>query len=194
MLLGLAEHYSTGKKPEHDVYLVVSPGHEQEQDGPRHFVETHQDIVNRTRLAVSLEHVASTGIARSYRGQFQNVNDKYGNREDFFVPTNADSQQREVTMSNESPLLKRAWANAASRNGLASPANIWGPAAGPEPRPFTAAGVPVVTNVETNHWYHTSGDTPETISEESMERAFRFYTDFLSQLERTPSSEIKGDN
>ena len=55
------------------------------------------------------------------------------------------------------------------------------------------AGVNGVQNVEVDHWYHTSGATADTISSESLARAFLFFTDFLAIVDQATRAEIEAE-
>jgi hypothetical protein len=192
VMIGLADYYGQ-VQPEHDIYFVASPGHHHGAGGAKFLVDNYPDLMANNMLAVNLEHVASTGIARIDGNLMDRVRDQYGNIVPSLSPTNADSPWHGVQMSIKTPFLVDAWREASERNGHIQPANVW-EAQRFVPGESTAldvAGLYVVQNVETNHWYHSSGSTPETISEESLRRAFLLYSDFLDLVDQASKAEIQ---
>jgi hypothetical protein len=88
-------------------------------------------------------------------------------------------------------VLKQVLADAAVRNQFTAPARFVGaPVA--ELAPIVAAGATGIQDVETSIWYHTSGDTPATVSAESMQRVLLFYQDVLNRLDRLSRAQIRG--
>ncbi len=195
MLLGLAEHFGANR-PRHDVYFVVSPGHHHGAVGSNFFVENYTEVVANNMLTVNLEHIAAGGITRSYAGTFRRERDAYGNQFPRLVPTNWDAQWRISTMTSKTPFLVDAWHRASNSSYYSQSADIWetGPNSFPgEAGALARAGVNGVQNVEVDHWYHTSGATADTISSESLARAFLFFTDFLAIVDQASRAEIEAE-
>ncbi len=192
VLMGLAEYYGENQ-PEHDLYFVASPGHHHGAGGAAFLVDNYPDVIANNMLAVNLEHIASTGIARIDSNLMDRVRDKYGNIVPSLSPTNADSSWHGVQVSVKTPFLVNAWREASEKNRYIQPANVW-EASRFVPGESTAldvAGLYVIQNVETNHWYHSSGSMPETISAESLQRAFLLYSDFLDIVDGASKAEVQ---
>jgi hypothetical protein len=56
---------------------------------------------------------------------------------------------------------------------------------------IVAAGATGIQDVETSMWYHTSGDTPETVAPESLQRALLFYKDILDHADTMTRAEVR---
>jgi hypothetical protein len=122
------------------------------------------------------------------------VTDAYGNIANSMTPTNWDSPWHGVAMSDKTPFLVNAWQEAAASNMYTQPASVWEPAARSVPgeaAAVDAAGALVIQNVETSHWYHSSGATAETISPESLQRAYLFFRDIMHIIDDATKAEIR---
>lgn len=192
VLMGLAEYYGA-RQPMHDIYFVASPGHHHGAGGSQFLVDNYPELIANNMLSLNLEHVASTGMARIDANLMDRVRDKYGNLIAELSPTNADSLWHGVQMSMATPFLVDAWRQASESNLYLQPANTWEASRfmPGESTSLSVAGVPVVQNVETNHWYHSSGSMPETISQESLQRAFLLYSDFVDLVDKASKAEVE---
>jgi len=194
VLIGLAEYFNA-LKPIHDIYFVASPGHHHGAGGSAFLVENYPDLLADNMLSINLEHVASTGIARIDANLMDRKRDNYGNLVAALSPTNGDSLWHGVQMSAETPFLVAAWRQASEKNRVTQPASVWeaGRFMPGESTSLDIAGVLVVQNVETNHWYHSSGSTADTVSAESLERAFLFYSDFSAIVDQASKAEVAAE-
>lgn len=192
VMIGLAEYYGA-KQPIHDVYFVASPGHHHGAGGSAFLVDNYPDLITNNMLSVNLEHIASIGMARIDANMMDRVRDNYGNLLASLSPTNTDSLWHGVQMSNRTPFLVNAWRQASESNMYSQPANVWEASRfmPGESTSLDIAGAFVVQNVETNHWYHSSGSMPETISPESLKRAFLLYNDFINLADQSSKAEIQ---
>jgi len=186
-LIALARHYAHGRKPRHDLVFFLSPGHHSATNGTAALMNFDPELPKRNLVLLNLEHIGQAGVYRSY---MKSTTDRYGRRSAAYVPTNWDSQGREVTLSPDSAALRSAWNDAAARNAFTTPAVINGPAIA-EPAPFVAAGGTGVQNVETSVWFHTTGDTVAAIAPEAMQRAALFYRDFIDNVDKLSRSQIR---
>lgn len=177
----------------HDIYFVASPGHHHGAGGSQFLVDNYPELIANNMLSLNLEHVASTGMARIDANLMDRVRDNYGNLIAELSPTNADSLWHGVQMSMATPFLVDAWRQASESNLYLQPANAWEASRfmPGESTSLSVAGVPVVQNVETNHWYHSSGSMPETISQESLQRAFLLYSDFVDLVDKASKAEVE---
>ena len=194
VMLGLASYFGEAEnQPEHDIYFLASPGHHHGAGGTAFFVETYPEVLANNMLAINLEHVASTGVARIDAYLMDGVTDNYGNIVSSLSPTNWDSPWHGVAMSEKTPFLVNAWQAAAEKNMYAQPANAWEPESRSVPgeaAAIDAAGAIVIQNPETSHWYHSSGATAETISPQSLQRAFLFFKDLVEITDAASKAEI----
>jgi Peptidase family M28 len=186
-LIGLAKYYARAAKPQHDLYFFLSPGHHSATGATTSLIKHDPLIPKNNIVLLNLEHIGQAGVYRSYTHASV---DKYGRRTDQYVPTNWDSQGREVTMGPDSIAIKNAWAESAAREQFTGPALIY-PSPLAELAPFVAAGGAGIQDVETSPWYHTSGDTVETISPEAMQRVALFYKDFIDSVDKLSRAKVR---
>jgi Peptidase family M28/PA domain len=186
-LIGLAKQYAKGPKPQHDFYFFLSPGHHSPTNGTASLVKYDPSLPKNNIVLLNLEHIGQAGTYRIYS---KSTTDKYGNRAAAYVPTNWDSQGREVTMGPDSAAIKKAWIDAAIREQYTGPAIISNaPVA--EIAPFVAAGGAGIQDVETSPWFHTTGDSVDTISPEAMQRVTLFYKDFIDTVDKLSREEVQ---
>jgi len=192
-LIALAKQFAAGTRPKHDMYFVLSPGHHSPTAATQRFAELYPDVARSNIIAINLEHIGQQGVYRSYfnQGRMGPGISKYGIPMYDMVPVNWDSPGREISGGPMTPVLKQVLADAAVRNQFTAPARFVGaPVA--ELAPLVAAGATGIQDVETSPWYHTSGDTPATVSAESMQRVLLFYQDVLNQLDRLSRAKVRG--
>jgi hypothetical protein len=192
-LLALARHYALpANKPRHDIYFVLGAGHHSPTKDTLPLVKYNPEIPKQNVVMVNLEHFTSIGVVKSAFGILKPEvpRDRYGNVVFPFVSTNWDTQLREVTMKPDSTALTAIWEKAAQKSLLSGPAQILGPAAS-ESTPFTRAGGTAINNVEANLWYHTSGDTPDTIAPEGLQRSLLFFRDFINAADKLNRADIQ---
>lgn len=197
VFLKLAEYYSQdNNRLQHDIYLLASPGHHHGAGGTSFFVNAYPELLANNMVTVNLEHVASTGVSRVDANMMDGITDAYGNIANSMTPTNWDSPWHGVAMSDKTPFLVNAWQQAAARNMYTQPASAWEPATRSVPgeaAAVDAAGAIVIQNVETSHWYHSSGATAETISAESLQRAYSFFRDLVELIDAASKAEIRAE-
>ncbi len=195
VLLGLTDYFSReGNRLAHDIYVVASPGHHHGAGGTAFFADNYSELLDNNMVTINLEHVASTGVSRIDAMMMDGVTDAYGNIANSMTPTNWDSPWHGVAMSDKTPFLVNAWQEAAASNMYTQPASVWEPAARSVPgeaAAVDAAGALVIQNVETSHWYHSSGATAETISPESLQRAYLFFRDIMHIIDDATKAEIR---
>jgi hypothetical protein len=185
-LIALARHYARSPKPQHDMYFLLSAGHHHATRGMGSLLLLDASLPKKNIISLNLEHIGQAGAYRSYMDR---ETDKYGNVTARWVPTNWDSQGREVTLSPNSPAVRNAWIAAAKRLQFTAPARFAVPAIA-EPALLVAAGAAAIQDVETSPWYHTSGDTPAAISPETLQRATLFYRDFIDRMDRLSRAAV----
>ena len=57
---------------------------------------------------------------------------------------------------------------------------------------YIRAGLPSAQLISSEVYYHSSGDTPSTISVPGLERAAAFYAGFIEDAAKTPRDKLKG--
>ncbi len=186
-VLSLAEHYSRpgAAKPRRGILFLGSSGHHEFSDGVEAFIASHKDILEKTVLVFNVEHPSS--IMSYYRGELKFYR--------FTVPgelaTMTTDGPRSLNVSNGNELLIKFYRDAIDRYGLAitskvSPAPPSGDAYG-----FFKAGQTVVQILDANLWYHSSGDTIDSIHPHGLERATRLYAEVLDRIDTTPTADLK---
>jgi Zn-dependent M28 family amino/carboxypeptidase len=185
-LIALARHYAKGPKPQHDIYFFLSPGHHDPTAGTKALSDHRPALAKQNIVLLNLEHIGQAGVYRSYMRTRPN---RYGEPVAAYVPTNWDSQGREVTLAPDSPAIRAAWGRSAVRYGYTGPGVISQPAIA-DPAGWVAAGGAAVQDVETSPWFHTTGDTPETLSPEAMQRVTLFYRGFLDDMDRSSRAKV----
>ncbi len=197
VLLGLTDYFSKeGNQLRHDIYVVASPGHHHGAGGTAFFADNYPELLANNMVTINLEHVASTGVSRIDANMMDGITDRYGNIANSMTPTNWDSPWHGVAMSDKTPFLVNAWQVAAARNMYTQPASVWEPATRSVPgeaAAVDAAGAIVIQNVETSHWYHSSGATAETVSAESLQRAYAFFRDLVGLIDAASKAEIRAE-
>lgn len=192
-LIALAKHYARGKPPRHDIYFVLSPGHHSPTGSLKTFVALYPKAAPSNILMINLEHIAQQAMTRS---AFNTVGTqgrngtKYGTPLSNWEPANGDSLQREIMGSPLTPAVRALIRDAAARTGFVAPSlMVEAPVA--ELSQIVAAGATGIQDVETSMWYHTSGDTPETVAPESLQRALLFYKDMLDHADTMTRAEMR---
>lgn len=173
VLIALAAFFAEPpNRPARTLVFVASGGHHSRgMNGPTHFVRMNPDIGERTRIVVNLEHVAQLALdTRSAR----------------FQPT---EQPMSFGISNQAPYLIEVASRARERSGMrlnpTFPATVPGDLGG-----YAPLGVPRVQAIHAGPLYHTSGDVLETISIPGLERAARFFADFIAEVARAPGDAL----
>jgi Peptidase family M28 len=185
-LIALARHYAKGPKPNHDIYFYVSPGHHSPTGGTRRLVELYPNIGRTNIVALNLEHIAQQG---TYRSSIAPRTSKYGTVQSRWLPVNWDSPGREVAVRPSTPMLRRVITDAARRTQFTAVGEI-GVAPAAELDAIIKAGALGIQDVETSMWFHTSGDTIETVSPQTLQRALFFYKDILDQSDKLSHAQM----
>lgn len=176
-LLSLAEFFSSRATPRLDstLVLVATGAHHDESIGVEHFIDNNADTLARSTLVLNIEHTAS--IMSTYRGPL-----KIGR---FTVPAQVTTANtdgvRDLMMSRKDPVLVALFAEAIDRYGLVVSPDISRRPTG-DAFHFVAAGQTVVQLIESNIWFHSTGDTPDSIMPQGLERTARAYAWFLSRV------------
>jgi Zn-dependent M28 family amino/carboxypeptidase len=186
-VLSLAEHYSRpgAAKPRRGILFLGSSAHHEFSDGAEAFIASHKDILEKTVLVVNVEHPSS--IMSYYRGELKFYR--------FTVPgelaTMTTDGPRTLTVSNGNELLIKFYRDAIDRYGLAITSKVSPAPPSGDAYPFFKAGQTVLQILDANLWYHSSGDTIDSIHPHGLERATRLYAEVLDRIDSTPTADLK---
>jgi len=184
-LLGLARHYAHREEPPaRNLIFVGTAGHHEFSDGVRAFIAAHPPIMRETVLVMNIEHPAS--ILSYYRGPLTLGRASVPGQ---LVATTGQSL-RALTISNGSPALLGIYREAIDRYGLVVDLMVSRRPTG-DAFDFARAGTPVVQILDTNLWYHSSGDRLDTIDAAGLARATRLYAHVLDQIDALPAEAIE---
>jgi hypothetical protein len=192
-LIALARHYAKSPRPLHDIYFVLSPGHHSPTGSLKAFIAAHPTAPTSNILTINLEHIGQQATVRSYfsaTGAMGSNITKYGTAISAWEPANGESPGREITGAPMTSAVKALIQGAARRTGFVAPSRIRQGTPG-ELNQIVAAGATGIQDVETSMWYHTSGDTPETVAPEALQRALLFYKDIIDHADASTRAAIR---
>lgn len=171
--LALARHFAAlDRQLERTLIFLISVGHHTAGlNGPLHFVRMNPDIVDRTVLAINVEHVAARNLvpARTFYPD--------GHRE-----FDADTGESPISagITNESPYLQSLIDEGVARYGTNFVSGNSTASSG-ESQWLINLGFPVLTIMQAYPLYHTSGEVAEIISTPGMERMARFLAFYIAE-------------
>lgn len=175
-VLALAEHYAKrSQRPRRSLLFVATGGHHAGSVGVANILSKHADVMKRTVLVLNCEHTAAI-LARSDDGRGLSI-------------ANTESP-KSLGVPNGSPLLIKLMAEALDKYGVVVNSRPSRSAPG-DAGGFVRAGVTVLQLIESNYWYHTSGDRPETISAQGLERTARAYAQFIDSVDKASRKELE---
>lgn len=171
--IALARHFAgVGGAPARTLVFVASGGHHSRGlNGPRNFVRTNPELVERTVLVLNLEHVAQFSVdPESWRVE-------------------ETEQEMGWGITNLAPFLVELTDRGVERYGFrlrpeyssSVPGDLGG---------YAAVDAPRVQAIHAGPLYHTTGDVFESISIQGLERAARFYRFFIDEVAAAPKARI----
>jgi hypothetical protein len=155
--------------------FLITGGHEDGSVGVSHFASTHRRLLERTALVIEIEHAASTLVSHTIGGHYQNTSVE--------APIG-------IFVTNQSPLVLRAYREAAERYGI--PVNqthlpfYWGDIIGLMPSGVAASGW-----IGSNFYYHSSLDSLDAVRPRSLERIVRATALVADTLDRHTRAELE---
>ncbi|HZZ67402.1 MAG TPA: M28 family peptidase [Phenylobacterium sp.] len=187
VMLGLADYFAHRKeKPARTLVFMVSGGHHTAV-GAAAFIKAHPEIIARTVLAMNLEHLAQIDVTQAAR----------------LDPAGPGGYASGIWTANTTETTKQAGAVSASPYvwalmGKAS--KLYGVVTSYEPTAsapgdlgaYIRAHVTSAQLISSEVYYHSSGDTPSTISVPGLERAAAFYAGFIEDVAATPRGRLAG--
>ena len=178
--LALARHFAAleGRLERTLIFLISVGHHTAGLNGPSHFVRMNPDIVDRTVLAINVEHVAGRNLAPA-RTLYPD-----GHRE-----FDADTGEAPISagITNESPYLQSLIDEGVARYGTNFVSGNSTASSG-ESQWLINLGFPVLTIMQAHPLYHTSGEVAQIISTPGMERMARFLAFYITEAS-TASAE-----
>jgi Zn-dependent M28 family amino/carboxypeptidase len=185
-MLGLAEYFAArGRPPERTLVFMVSGGHHT-GNGPAAFIRAHPEIIARTVMVLNLEHVAQIAV-----GQDSRLDPAQDNYASGVWAASTVETPKAVGAANATPYVWELMGKAAARYGVVT---TYVPSAGApgDLGAYIRVGLPSAQLISSEVYYHSSGDTPSTISTPGLERAAAFYAGFIDDLARSPKERLKG--
>ncbi len=184
-LIALAKHYSNPdvSPPRRNLLFVGTSGHHEFSNGVESFIAAHRDILDKTVLVFNVEHPSM--VWSFYRGELR--------FKEFTVPgqliTTTSQATRGLTVSNGNPLLISYYRDAIDRYGLVIDSEVGRQPTG-DAFGFFLAGYTVAQILDANLWYHSTGDLPDAIHPNGLERATRLYADVLDKIDVSSRADL----
>jgi hypothetical protein len=186
VMLGLAEYFAArGRPPERTLVFMVSGGHHT-GNGPAAFIRAHPEIIARTVMAVNLEHVAQIAV-----GQDSRLDPAQDNYASGVWAASTVETPKAVGAANATPYVWELMGKAAARFGVVT-TYVPSASAPGDLGAYIRAGLPSAQLISSEVYYHSSGDTPSTISVPGLERAAAFYAGFIDDLAASPKERLRG--
>lgn len=190
-LLALARHFNRkgAPKPKRSMLFVGTSGHHVHDktdgsysNGVVNLMHRHADVMGKTVFVFNAEHPG----AQHTVAQRELVTGES------WATTNSLENPMLLAVSNRSPALLKALTAAIERYQIPVITHSNHFPVG-DAIPFHIAGVPVVNLITSGTWYHTSGDTPETLSGSGLERFSRSMASFLEAVDALPREVLEKD-
>jgi hypothetical protein len=183
VLVGLAEYYAKRPKPERTLVFMVSGGHHT-GNGPAAFIAAHPEIMSETVLIMNLEHLAQIDVAQAPR--LDPATSGYGSG--VWSASTAETV-KQVGAANTTPYVTELLGRSTKNYGVVT---VYQPS---ESVPgdlgsYVRLGKPSVQLISSEVYYHSSGDTPSTISVPGLERAAAFFRDFIDAVGKAPRDKL----
>jgi len=173
VLVALARYFAPAPQPERTLLFVASGGHHGAgMNGPGNLVSMNPELVKKAVLVLNLEHIAQL----------------YFRNDPFRV--DAGEQPMGFGISNEAPAIAEIARRGMQRYGFALRPQFSSSIAG-DLGGYAPLGVPRVQAIHSGPMYHTSGDTLDTISTPGLERAARFYADFVAAVAKADRTALQ---
>jgi len=187
VLLGLADYFAHRKeKPARTLVFMVSGGHHTAV-GAAAFIKAHPEIIGNTVLVMNLEHLAQISVTQASRLDPAAP----GGYDSGVWTANTTESTKQAGAVNASPYVWRLMGKASKDYGVVTSFEPT-PSAPGDLGAYIRAGLPSAQLISSEVYYHSSGDTPSTISIPGLERAAAFYAGFIEDVAATPRDRLKG--
>lgn len=173
-MVALARHYGRPRnKPAKTLLFVGSGGHHSPgMNGPGNLLPANAELLKKVQLVMNLEHLA----------QFEEVN----------VPAwdvHATEEPKNFGVSNMAPFLVSTVKEAAAKYGFVIKPEITSSVPG-DLGGYAPLNVARIQGIHSGPLYHTSGDTPASISTEGLTRAAHFYRYVIDAAAKASARDI----
>ena len=185
--LGLADYFARRKeKPARTLVFMISGGHHTAV-GAAAFIKAHPDIIENTVLVMNLEHLAQINVTQAARLDPSAP----GGYAAGFWTANTTETTKQAGAVNATPFVWELMGKASKRYGVVTSYEPT-PSAPGDLGSYIRAGLPSAQLISSEVYYHSSGDTPSTISVPGLERAAAFYAGFIGDVAKAPRGKLKG--
>jgi hypothetical protein len=186
VFLGLADYFAHRKTPPpRTLVFMVSGGHHT-ANGAAAFIKAHPDIIAKTVLVMNLEHLAQINVPQAPR-----LDPAANGYASGVWTANTTESTKQAGAVNASPYVWALMGKASKQFGVVTsyePA----PSAPGDLGAYIRAGLPSAQLISSEVYYHSSGDTPSTISAPGLERAAAFYAQFIDDVAAAPKERLRG--
>ncbi|HEX3363539.1 M28 family peptidase [Phenylobacterium sp.] len=186
VFLGLADYFAHRKeKPARTLVFMVSGGHHTAV-GAAAFIKAHPEIIKDTVLVMNLEHLAQIAVIQAAR-----LDPAAGGYPAGYWTANTTETTKQAGAVNATPYVWALMGKASKRYGVVTSFEPT-PSAPGDLGAYIRAGLPSAQLISSEVYYHSSGDTPSTISVPGLERAAAFYAGFIDDVAKAPRDKLKG--
>ena len=187
VMLGLADYFAHRKeKPARTLVFMVSGGHHTAV-GAAAFIKAHPEIIKDTVLVMNLEHLAQINVTQAARLDPAAP----GGYAAGFWTANTTETTKQAGAVNATPYVWALMGKASQRYGVVTSYEPT-PSAPGDLGSYIRAGLPSAQLISSEVYYHSSGDTPSTISVPGLERAAAFYAGFIDGVAKAPRGKLEG--
>jgi Zn-dependent M28 family amino/carboxypeptidase len=187
VMLGLADYFAHRKeKPARTLVFMVSGGHHTAV-GAAAFIKAHPEIIQNTVLVMNLEHLAQIAVTQAARLD-PAMTSGY---EAGFWTANTTETTKQAGAVNSTPFVWELMGKASKRYGVVTSYQPT-PSVPGDLGAYSRIGLPSAQLISSEVYYHSSGDTPSTISVPGLERAAAFYAGFIDDVAKAPREQLKG--
>jgi hypothetical protein len=203
VFLGLADYLAHRKqKPARTLVFMVSGGHHTAV-GAAAFIKAHPDIIKNTVLVMNLEHLAQINVTQAARidpgggggggggGIGPTGQPTPGGYGSGVWTANTTESTKQAGAVNAGPYVWALMGKASKTYGVVTSFEPT-PSAPGDLGAYIRAGLPSAQLISSEVYYHSSGDTPSTISLPGLERAAAFYAGFIDDVAKAPRDKLKG--
>ena len=185
VMLGLADYFAHRKeKPARTLVFMVSGGHHT-AIGAAAFIKAHPEIVRKTVLVMNLEHLAQIAVTQAARLDPAAP----GGYSSGLWTASTTETVKQAGAVNSSLLVWRLLGKASQRYGVVTSYEPTGTAPG-DLGAYIRAGLPSAQLISSEVYYHSSGDTPSTISVPGLERGAAFYAGLIDDVAKAPRAAL----
>ncbi len=180
--MALAEHFAT-RKMNRTLVFMISGGHHT-GNGPGAFIAAHPEIMDKTVMVINLEHVAQIAV-----GQESRLDPGTDNYASGLWSASTTETPKGAGAANTTPYVMALLGKASRDFGVVTSYQPSTSAPG-DLGAYIRAGKPSIQLISSEVYYHSSGDTPSTISVPGLERAAWFFAGLIEDLDKTPREKL----